>query len=465
MEAMRRYVLGMLLLSLFLPRSASGGESRVWGRVYDPDSVTNPRPVLVAIPWVHVAIEHPGEGGASFWAISDAAGFFPAASPQEILRLDLGEKDLAEGSRAWILNGAPVVRIRGESDAFFTYPPASHAFNQVNAFYHTNALLRFIDGLLPEAYTFDRLVRLRVGLGTQSHCGYDRLRERGDCVIGIGAGRLTDVIAHEAFHAIQGHIAATAPDHPSLTGITVFTTEGLADYFTAAYTGDGVIFNENCEERIEDPWYCRHLENDRALSTYNRAEPHLLSTILSGALYTLRLRHTEAKVNPIDRIVLYALLHHRPEGKNAWSDLDDFRETLLSGAATLYPADPGLAQEIDEEFSRRDIHPYAEPVVFAKGGGSQGCLDLDPWDTAARPVVLGPWNKRGLRTTQCRIDWFEGEHRIHTDRVLPFGYATHRFDTPGEKGVEITCIDVTGHRASSTRVTFEMPHPLGCPVE
>ena len=181
-------------------------------------------------------------------------------------------------------------------DGDFRYPPSDPAFDQVNAYWHSDHYLHdFLGGLGYAGPPESLLVRVNMAVEPFVALTNGRFVYLGRPIPGFvqDVARCQDIIYHELTHAvIYGHgILPTGPNREAGA-----LHEGLADYFAAALTQDPVIgewlyllFPNGCT-RLDQPadrWNYTHYDQvgfagGEAGSTWGNG------MILSSGLWDLR---------------------------------------------------------------------------------------------------------------------------------------------------------------------------------
>ncbi len=230
-----------------------------------------------------------------------------------------------------------------------------------------------------------------------------------------------DIVAHETTHAILDGIA---PDlYDSVTPQCLALHEAVADLGAAiaafrshtlseavlGQTGgsiqDSSAFSSIAEEfgSSTDPLgavgYLRSLHNELTLRDVPRQEPHVLSQVLSGALYSVMLRIHEkekrkrygtdrsrelsvsgkalAVGSNLFKRMIFRALDYLPPGEVSFAD---YGRAILAADQSAHPSDTEERDWIAQEFVSRGIVTDARALAVQTNYPSPALQDLDPED-------------------------------------------------------------------------------------
>jgi MYXO-CTERM domain-containing protein len=174
-----------------------------------------------------------------------------------------------------------------------------------------------------------------------------------------------DVVYHEFVHAVVDHTLKLGSMHFDKYGMSAAPgamNEGLADYFSAALTGDPEMGTYAAKDQLATLPYIRTLANQDTCPGAILGEVHFDSTLFSGGLWEARSTFTTPEdKKKFDAAVYKAMRTNAGRGDLGYSDLVNL--ILATLKTDLPPGETALR----DAMTRRGVLPECSRVIEFKG--------------------------------------------------------------------------------------------------
>lgn len=216
-----------------------------------------------------------------------------------------------------------------------------------------------------------------------------------------------DVIYHEFTHAVvNATIALVGTPHNDAFGISMSPggmNEGLADYFSAALTGDPDVGEYASKDYDPNALAIRSLANPDACPTAVGGEVHQDATLFSGALWDVRKGLPDQKKGEFD-LAIFSAMVAAPSGDLAY---EEFAKVIGSQIQMSPGLGAPVQMQMDQAFTKRGVLPQCTRILDYAGNAMQGPIPVGTGGGGSLGVWFSP-NVGGVNISPNALKYAPG---------------------------------------------------------